>query len=124
MNRLTVFFIIIWGAAFVMLSINSLVLTCKWAPMKKGKVPKKSFIKKSHRIVLWISLIVAYLAMILFCFFLDSDRATKIRIFGIILLLPLHPLVLFEIASYCFLFNRDREYRKLELTNDEANEKE
>ena len=41
MNRLTVFFIIIWGAAFVMLSINSLVLTCKWAPMKKGKVPKK-----------------------------------------------------------------------------------
>lgn len=122
MNTITVLILVVFCIALITLTINSLVLTCRWASMKKGRKPKQAFIEKGHRIVLWASLTIAYLAMFLFCIFYDTDPVTKAKLCVIILLIPLHPLALILIVDYCYLFRQNREYSNMELSTRECSE--
>lgn len=115
MNEITWTILVIWvlcGGAHV---INIGFCIKRWLPMKKGRTPQKSFIKKSNRMVLWIATIISYVAVVLFCIFYDVSIMEKAKLFAIIVMIfPVHPTAIMLIVLYCFLFNQNRKYSSRE----------
>ena len=115
MNNATIIFLIICVISIITISFDGLILMCRWASIKKGKTAPKPFIEKGHRMALWSSLVIGYLAFISLCIFYDADFMMKAKIFAIIaILIPVHPLGIILIVEYCFLFHKNREYSKIQ----------
>lgn len=111
MNEITAIFLFIWILCLLANAVNIIICVKRWLPMRKGRTPCKPFVYKNNRVILWVSVISSYIAIILFCLFFDVSVMEKAKLFAILVLLaPTQPVGLILIIEYCFLFSQNRKY--------------